>query len=167
VQRAPRTGVDEGGLVQRLDRRAVRHRDADAVVRRPGRSSRCSQRLFEERIVPLARAAFLRARGRPRVGQRADMPLMQGKAGVVQWAGWLKTFAGLRAPERFALRFGRAQRSLDAAVQALGVALAGATSAARQLAVGRLLAVFGMDKAVTREAHFLVCPPSLKFHADT
>jgi DNA-binding transcriptional LysR family regulator len=108
--------------------------------------------------VPLARAAFLRARGRPRVGQRADMPL-QGKAGVVQWAGWLKTFAA-RAPERFALRFGRAQRSLDAAVQALGVALAGATSAARQLAVGRLLAVFGMDKAVTREAHFLVCPPS-------
>lgn len=103
--------------------------------------------------MPLARAAFLRARGRPRVGQRADMPLMQGKAGVVQWAGWLKTFAGLRAPERFALRFGRAQRSLDAAVQALGVALAGATSAARQLAV------FGMDKAVTREAHFLVCPP--------
>jgi DNA-binding transcriptional LysR family regulator len=43
-------------------------------------------------------------------------------------------------------------------VQALGVALAGATSAARQLAVGRLLAVFG--EAVTREAHFLVCPPS-------
>ena len=63
-----------------------------------------------------------------------------------------------RAPERYALRFDRAQMSLDAATQGLGVALESATNAERHLAEGRLKPAFGMDKAIKVKAHFVVYP---------
>jgi DNA-binding transcriptional LysR family regulator len=65
---------------------------------------------------------------------------------------------GRRRPERFALRFDRAQKSLDAAAQGLGVALESATNASGHIADGRLKPVFGLDKAVRVKAHFVVYP---------
>ena len=114
--------------------------------------------LFEERIVPLASPAFVRERRLKRIEQLLEVPLIQSNVSVVQWADWLKRFSDRRAPERFALRFDRAQMSLDAATQGLGVALESATNAQRHLADGRLKAVFGLDKAVVVKAHFVVYP---------
>lgn len=114
--------------------------------------------LFEERIVPLASPAFVREHRLKRIEQLLEVPLIQSNVSVVQWSDWLKRFAECRAPERFALRFDRAQMSLDAATQGLGVALESATNAERHLADGRLKAVFGLDKAMVVKAHFVVYP---------
>ncbi len=114
--------------------------------------------LFEERIVPLASPAFVREHRLKRIEQLRDVPLIQSNVSVVQWSDWLKAFSDQRAPERFVLRFDRAQMSLDAATQGLGVALESSTNAAGHLADGRLQAVFGMDRAVKVKAHFAVYP---------
>jgi DNA-binding transcriptional LysR family regulator len=114
--------------------------------------------LFEERIVPLASAAFVREQRLKRIDQLPDMPLIQSNVSVVQWSDWLAMFSDMRAPERFVLRFDRAQMSLDAATQGLGVALESATMAGLHLADGRLKPVFGLDKAIKVKAHFAVYP---------
>ncbi len=114
--------------------------------------------LFEERIVPLASPAFIREHKLNRIAQLLEVPLIQSNVSVVQWSDWLKAFSGKRAPDRFALRFDRAQMSLDAATQGLGVALESATNAGGHLADGRLKPLFGLDKAVLVKAHFVVYP---------
>ena len=114
--------------------------------------------LFEERVVPLASPSFIREHRLKRIEQLFEVPLIQSNVSVVQWSDWLRTYAGRAAPERFALRFDRAQMSLDAATQGLGVALESAVNAGPHLASGKLKAVFGLDKAVRVKAHFLVYP---------
>jgi DNA-binding transcriptional LysR family regulator len=56
------------------------------------------------------------------------------------------------------VRFDRAQMSLDAATQGLGVALESATMAGLHLAERKLRPVFGLEKAVRVKAHFAVYP---------
>lgn len=114
--------------------------------------------LFEERIVPLASPAYLREHRLRRAEQLLELPLIQSNVSVVQWADWFKAFSDRRAPDRFSVRFDRAQMSLDAASQGLGVALESATMAGKHLKEGRLRAVFGMDKAIKVKAHFAVYP---------
>jgi DNA-binding transcriptional LysR family regulator len=114
--------------------------------------------LFEEAIVPMASAAFINAHALNRVEQLLEVPLIQSNVSVVQWSDWFARFSRLRAPERFPVRFDRAQMSLDAATQGLGVALESAVNAGGHLADGRLKAVFGMDKAIRVKAHFAVYP---------
>ncbi len=114
--------------------------------------------LFEERIVPLASPAFIREHRLKRIEQLFDVPLIQSNVSVVQWSDWLGEFADSRAPERFTLRFDRAQMSLDAATQGLGVALESAVNADPHLLTGRLKPVFGLDKAIRIKAHFVVYP---------
>ena len=114
--------------------------------------------LFEERIVPLASPAFIRAHRLKRPEQLVELPLIQSNVSVVQWSDWFKAFTRLRAPQRFGLRFDRALMSLDAAAQGLGVALESSTIAGRHLADRSLSPVFGLDKAVHVKAHFVVYP---------
>jgi DNA-binding transcriptional LysR family regulator len=114
--------------------------------------------LFEERIVPLASPSFIRENRLKRPEQLLDVPLIQSNVSVVQWSDWFKKFTDRRAPDRFAVRFDRAQMSLDAATQGLGVALESATIASRHLGDGRLRPIFGLDKAVKVKAHFTVYP---------
>lgn len=114
--------------------------------------------MFEERIVPLASPAFIREHRLKRIDQLFDVPLIQSNVSVVQWSDWLRAFSERRAPERFALRFDRAQMSLDAATQGLGVALESAVNAGPHLSTGKLKPVFGIDKAVRVKAHFVVYP---------
>ncbi len=114
--------------------------------------------LFEEAIVPLASPAFIRAHKLKRAEQLLDLPLIQSNVSIVQWSDWFGRFTKLRAPDRFSLRFDRAQMSLDAATQGLGVALESAVNAGGHLADGRLKAPFGMDQAVRVKAHFAVYP---------
>ena len=114
--------------------------------------------LFEERIIPLASASFIRGYRLKRVEQLLNVPLIQSNVSVVQWSDWFAQFTDLRAPDHFTIRFDRAQMSLDAATQGLGVALESATNAEGHLREGKLKAVFGMDKAIRVKAHFVVYP---------
>ena len=78
--------------------------------------------------------------GLQRVQQLLHVPLIQSNVSIVQWSDWFQAFSQLRAPERFAVRFDRAQMSLDAATQGLGVALESAMNAGGHIADGRLVA---------------------------
>lgn len=116
------------------------------------------QPLFEERILPLASPAFIE---RHRLREPAELlhtPLIQSTVSIVQWADWLASRGVAQGPERYALRFDRAQLALDAAVQGLGVALESATIAAPHLAEGRLAPLFDPAWAIPVQAHFLVYP---------
>jgi DNA-binding transcriptional LysR family regulator len=114
--------------------------------------------LFEERIVPLASPTFIQEHRLKRTEHLSDVKLIQSNVSVVQWSDWFAAFTNRRAPDRFALRFDRAQMSLDAASQGLGVALESATIAGGHLADKRLRPVFGLNKAITVKAHFAVYP---------
>jgi DNA-binding transcriptional LysR family regulator len=83
--------------------------------------------------------------------------LIQSNVGVIQWSDWFAAFPDRRAPDRFTVRFDRAQMSLDAATQGLGVALESATIAGRHIAERKLRPVFGLDKAIKVKAYFAVC----------
>jgi DNA-binding transcriptional LysR family regulator len=114
--------------------------------------------LFEERIVPLASAAFIRQHRLKRAEQLLSVPLIQSNVSVVQWSDWFAAFSDKRAPDRFTLRFDRAHMSLDAATQGLGVALESTTTGSKHLAEGKLRPVLGMDKCIRVKAHFAVYP---------
>jgi DNA-binding transcriptional LysR family regulator len=114
--------------------------------------------LFEEKIVPLASPEFIREHRLKRPDQLVDTPLIQSNVSVVQWPDWFSAFTNKRAPDRFPVRFDRAQMSLDAATQGLGVALESTTVGGLHLAEGKLRPVFGLDKAIRVKAHFAVYP---------
>jgi DNA-binding transcriptional LysR family regulator len=115
--------------------------------------------LFEERIVPLASPAFIQEYGLTHPERLREVPLIQSNVNVVQWSEWFGAFTSLHAPDRFAVRFDRAQMSLDAASQDLGVALESMTLADQHLRDGKLQAVFGPDACIKVKAHFAVYPP--------
>jgi DNA-binding transcriptional LysR family regulator len=114
--------------------------------------------LFEERIVPLASPAFIRKHRLKRPEHLLGVKLIQSNVSIVQWSDWFAAVTDKRAPDRFTIHFDRAQLSLDAATQELGVALESATIAGRHIAQRRLRPVFGLDKAVKVKAHFAVYP---------
>ena len=114
--------------------------------------------LFEEAILPMASPAFIREHRLRRVDQLLEVPLIRSTVSVVQWSDWFAQFSDKRAPDRFGVRFDRAQMALDSATQGLGVALESSTMANRHLSDGRLRPVFGLDKAIRVKAHFAVYP---------
>ncbi|HRD99040.1 MAG TPA: LysR substrate-binding domain-containing protein, partial [Rubrivivax sp.] len=114
--------------------------------------------LFEELIMPMASAEFIREHRLRRVDQLQDVPLIRSTVSVVQWSDCFRRFCDKPAPERFGVRFDRAQLALDSATQGLGVALESATMAHQHLVDGRLRPVFRMDKAIRVKAHFAVYP---------
>ena len=114
--------------------------------------------LFEERIIPLASPTFIRENRLKRAEQLLAVPLIQSNVNVVQWSDWFAAFTDSHAPERFSVQFDRAQMSIDAAIQGLGVALESATLAGVHLADGRLKPALGIDAAVRVKAHFAVYP---------
>jgi len=114
--------------------------------------------LFEERIVPLASPAFIQEHRLKRPEHLLGVKLIQSNVSIVQWPDWFAAFTDKRAPDRFAVRFDRAQMSLDAATQGLGVALESVTIAGRHIAERKLRPVFSLDKAVKVKAHFAVYP---------
>lgn len=114
--------------------------------------------LFEERILPLASPAFIQENRLRRPEHLLGVKLIQSNVSVVQWSDWFGAFTDKRAPDRFAVRIDRAQMSLDAATQGLGVALESATIAGRHIAERKLRPVFGLEKAIKVKAHFAVYP---------
>ena len=114
--------------------------------------------LFEEAILPLASPAFIREHRLRRIDQLLEVPLIRSTVSVVQWSDWFGSFTDQHAPDRFGVRFDRAQMALDSATQGLGVALESATMAAGHLAEGKLRPVFGLEKVIKVKAHFAVYP---------
>src|SRR5438552_15988932 len=114
--------------------------------------------LFEERIVPRASPAFIQEHRLKRPEHLLGVKLIQSNVSVVQWSDWFAAFTDKRAPDRFSVRFDRAQMSLDAATQGLGVALESVTIAGRHIAERKLKPIFGLEKAIKVKAHFLVYP---------
>lgn len=114
--------------------------------------------LFEECIIPLASPAFIKERRLKRVEHLMNVPLIQSNVSVVQWSDWFSAFSNTRAPERFPVRFDRAQMSLDAATQGLGVALESTTIGGLHLREKKLHPVFGLGKGIRVKAHFAVYP---------
>lgn len=114
--------------------------------------------LFEERIVPLASPAFIKEHRLKRPEHLLGVPLIQSTVSMVQWPEWFAAFASKHAPDRFAVRFDRAQMALDAATQGLGVALESTTNAAGHIAERKLRPVFSLEKAIKIKAHFAVYP---------
>lgn len=115
--------------------------------------------LFQEKILPLASPAFIAMHGLNAVDRLLNVPLIQSNVSVVQWSDWFHRFSDKPAPDRFSVRFDRAQMSLDAATQGLGVALESATIAGGHLEDGRLCPVLGWDLSVSVKAHHVVYPP--------
>lgn len=115
--------------------------------------------IFEESILPLASPAFIQLHRLKRPEHLLQVPLIQSNVSVVQWPDWFAKFTDKRAPDRYAVRFDRAQMSLDGATQGLGVALESKTIAGRHIAEGKLRAVCGLDKSIQVKAHFAVYPP--------
>ncbi|MCS6995941.1 MAG: LysR substrate-binding domain-containing protein [Casimicrobiaceae bacterium] len=114
--------------------------------------------LFREPILPLASPAFVRTHRLRTARQLRGLPLIQSTVNVVQWSDWFAAYESIPPPERFALRFDRAQIAMEAAIHGLGVALESAVLAEEHLRKRRLVAPFGAEKAVWVEAHFLVYP---------
>jgi len=114
--------------------------------------------LFEESLVPLASPAFIREHRLKRPEQLLGVKLIQSNVSVIQWPDWFAKFTNLRAPDRFPVRFDRAQMALDAATQGLGVALESTTIAGRHIAERKLKPIFGLEKAIKIKAHFAVYP---------
>lgn len=132
--------------------------DIDIRYGVPNWSNLVVESLFEERIVPLASPEYIRAHRLKRPEHLLGVKLIQSNVSVVQWSDWFAAFTDKRAPDRFPVRFDRAQMSLDAAVQGLGVALESATIAGQHIADRKLKPVFGLEKAIKVKAHFLVYP---------
>lgn len=116
------------------------------------------QPLFKEQIMPLVSPALQKRLAIQTPADVLQAPLIQSAVSVVQWRDWLSANGVPQSPERYALRFDRAQLSLDAAVQGLGIALESATIAAPHIEAGRLLPLFPAQKSIKVEAHFVVYP---------
>jgi LysR family glycine cleavage system transcriptional activator len=116
------------------------------------------QPLFKERILPLASPALVEHYLLREPAELLRIPLIQSTVGIVQWSDWLAAQGVKRGPERFALRFDRAQLALDAAVQGLGVALESTTIAAPHIVDGKLVPLFDPAMALTVQGHFVVYP---------
>lgn len=137
---------------------AVGQADVDIRYGAPQWPDLVVEPLFEERIVPLASPTFIRTHRLRHVGQLLQLPLIQSNVNLVQWPDWFAAWSTLRPPERFALRFDRAQMAMEAAVLGLGVALESATLAAAHLKARRLRPVFGLERSMRVKAHFAVYP---------
>ena len=81
-----------------------------------------SQAPCATRYIAAARPRFIRAHQLKRVEQLLELPLIQSNVGVVPWSDGFGRLTKLRVPGRFALRFERAQMSLDACQHRLATA---------------------------------------------
>ena len=137
---------------------ALGQADLDIRYGIPQWSDLMVQPLFRERILPLASPAFADRHGIREPTELLGTALIQSTVSVVQWADWFGAQGVKQVPDRFALRFDRAQHTLDAAVQGLGVALESSIIAAPHIVEGRLVPLFDAVRALTIEGHFVVYP---------
>jgi DNA-binding transcriptional LysR family regulator len=117
-----------------------------------------TEALFSEKVLPLASPLLINRVSCARTQDILKMPLIQSTVSIVQWPDWLLSQNVSEAPDAYALRFDRAQLSLDAAVQGLGVALESSTIAASWIRSGHLIPVFDEACAIPVQGHYMVYP---------
>jgi len=138
---------------------ALDHFDIDIRYGVPQWPDLAVEPLFEESIVPLASPSFIAEYGLTQATQLPGVPLIQSNVSLVQWPDWFAAYCpGVRPPAHFSIRFDRAQMSLDAATQGLGVALESTMNAAEHIARKQLVAPFGMAQSINIKGHFVVYP---------
>ena len=116
--------------------------------------------LFSEPVRPLTSPALAKDLAMQCVSDMLQAPLIHSSESLVQWHDWLHASGVEAKPNAFSLRFDRAQLSLDAAAQGLGIALESTIMAAPYLADGRLVALFPAHHVVAAQGHFAVYPTS-------
>lgn len=134
------------------------HTDIDIRYGAPHWPQLTAKPIFDEQVMPLASAAFIR---RHRIATPEDLmhvPLIQSTVGVVQWPDWFAAQNIAYTPGRYAYRFDRAFMALDAAVQGLGVTFESTSIGALHLRKNRLKPVFETGEHLPVQAHFLVYP---------
>ncbi len=114
--------------------------------------------LFHEPVAPLCSPALARSLRIRAASGLLTAPLIQSTVSIVQWQDWFKTHALEIRPEGYSLRFDRAQLSLDAAAQGLGVALESLVLAESYIADQRLVTVLPVKYAVKSKGHYAVYP---------
>jgi DNA-binding transcriptional LysR family regulator len=114
--------------------------------------------ILSERVLPLASPELIKRLALSSPEQLPSCPLIQSTVSLVQWSDWLRAQKIAAEPERFSLRFDRAQLSLDAAAQGLGIALESATIATSYLQRGTLAPMFSAKLSIKVQAHFAVYP---------
>ena len=140
---------------KRLRARAGRRRHSLRCAELAGPGGRAIVRRAHR---PACEAGIHSAHPLKRPEHLVEVKLIKSNVSVVQWSDWFGAFTAKRAPDRFSVRFDRAQMSLDGAMQGLGVPLKSATIAGRHIAEGKLHPVFGQDNTVQVKAHFAVYP---------
>ncbi|CAG2132905.1 LysR substrate-binding domain-containing protein [Ralstonia mannitolilytica] len=115
--------------------------------------------LRNERIAPLAAPAYLE---RHPVSSPADLlahRLIRSETPLVQWQQWFARFGVEHMHASFDFAFDRSYMSLETAALGLGVALESSLLASVMIAQGRLVPVFGEDRALEVAGHHIVLPP--------
>lgn len=116
--------------------------------------------IFPEPITPMCSPALARKLNVQAPAGLAAAPLIQSTVAIVQWQDWFRTNRADERPSAYALRFDRAQLSLDAAAQGLGVALESAVLAQPYLADARLVELLPRKFAAKGDGHYVVYPAS-------
>jgi LysR family glycine cleavage system transcriptional activator len=118
------------------------------------------ERLFEEWLTPVASPSLLESRGRPRLEQLGEWPLL---APDDPWPRWFEQFGGTE-PKRYVATFSDSDTLQRATVEGMGVSLGRATLMRPLVESGRLVALFP-QRMKARYAHYLVYPDRSREHA--
>ncbi len=120
-----------------------------------------SERLFGERIAPVAAPELIARMGDVDRRELARWPLLGEPAPSTRWNEWFDRFGGTR-PTRYVAQFDGLDALRHAALEGLGVALGRMVTSRSLIDAGRLQ-VLGEDHLSVAEAYWLVYPPrSLK-----
>jgi LysR family transcriptional regulator, glycine cleavage system transcriptional activator len=115
--------------------------------------------IFTEEVLPLAHPAL-----RERLDIRSPEDLLPqelifSEVNLVQWPRWFAAHGVPLGPTSYSLKFDRAYLAIDAALQALGIALESNRLAEAFLRRGDLVPVFPDRRGMQVHAHHLVYPP--------
>ena len=116
--------------------------------------------IFTEEILPLLSPGL---KERLELNEPANLlvqNLILSNINLVQWPQWFAAHGVTISPSQYALSFDRAQLSIQAAIQGLGIALESSRLAEDALRRGLLVPAFPNRKRIQIHAHHLVYPPS-------
>ncbi|HEU4856813.1 MAG TPA: LysR substrate-binding domain-containing protein [Rhodanobacteraceae bacterium] len=116
--------------------------------------------LLEEWLTPVASPSLLAGRGKLRLEELGDLPLLCPED---PWPEWFALYGG-KAPKRYAASFGDSESRQRAAVEGLGVALGRTTMVRPLIEAGQLIALFP-ELMKAERAHYLVYPERSRRHA--
>jgi LysR family glycine cleavage system transcriptional activator len=116
--------------------------------------------IFTEEILPLISPKLKEHLNLRNPEELLVQNLILSNVNLVQWPQWFAAHGVSISPSQYALSFGRANLSIQAAVHGLGIALESDRLAEDALGRGLLVPVFPYRKRMQVHAHHLVYPPA-------